>query len=553
MRIKPGLALNLVVVAVIGGLMVAWVVTQIVGSGAFNQPYAVTADFESSGGVFTNQEVTYRGVLVGRVGDLSLNDGGVTIELLIDPEWEGEIPSDVTAKVQSKSAVGEQFVNLTPSGSSDGEMLSDGDSIAREDTELPVDFQSLLASLDRVLGDVDPATTRRLVANLADGLEGRSRDIATILESLGKVSDAFADVAPEQRRLFTNATTAGSEFLRTKDEFARAIRAADQVLAGIGDEPEELRALLANNDRLARATLTLLGRHSRDIENGIAELSRFVSFQLRESDELIVKTLDYVPAFMRAVEEASIPWRSPDGREFYRIRVGLVFDNVRRSWPCKYRVPEEWERFPHVRSQRVPKTSMKCLPTGSTETASLLAAIEDWSRDDPDPSAPSLPSEGLASTADATADPPASDGGFIWPVDGEVTSGFGSRDGGEHTGLDIDADTGTAVVAAASGRVVHTGVYYGYGETVIVDHGRGFSTLYGHLSAIDVKLGDEVTQGDAIGLVGCSGDCTGDHLHFEIRVDGEPIDPIPYLPGGRFADLAVLAPEAPPAAFGPVP
>ena len=124
---------------------------------------------------------------------------------------------------------------------------------------------------------------------------------------------------------------------------------------------------------------------------------------------------------------------------------------------------------------------------------------------------------------------------FIKPLDGEVTSGFGSRYGGLHTGLDIDGETGDPVIASASGRIVHTDEYFGYGTTVIIDHGDGFATLYGHLSATDVKLGRVVPQGGSIGSVGCTGECTGDHLHFEIRIDDEPVDPVPYLPGGRLA------------------
>jgi murein DD-endopeptidase MepM/ murein hydrolase activator NlpD len=150
-------------------------------------------------------------------------------------------------------------------------------------------------------------------------------------------------------------------------------------------------------------------------------------------------------------------------------------------------------------------------------------------------------------------DAPPSEEGSIWPLDGDVTSGFGPRDGGQHTGLDIDGDTGDPVTASAPGRIVHTDEYFGYGSTVIIDHGSVFSSLYGHLSAIDVKLGREVAQGEVIGLVGCTGECTGDHLHFEIRIDGEPVDPLPYLPGGRWAGLPIPAPKPPAAAFGPVP
>jgi murein DD-endopeptidase MepM/ murein hydrolase activator NlpD len=141
--------------------------------------------------------------------------------------------------------------------------------------------------------------------------------------------------------------------------------------------------------------------------------------------------------------------------------------------------------------------------------------------------------------------------GFIRPHRGAVTSFFGPRDGGEHTGIDIDGITGDRVAAAAGGIVVHAGPYYGYGDTIIVDHGRGYSSLYGHLSQMDVGVGGAVDQGGPIGRVGCTGDCSGDHLHFEIRIDGEPIDPLPFLPGGgKWRRPAPLA-RTTTLAFGP--
>jgi virulence factor Mce-like protein len=538
-RIKPPLAVNLVAVALLGVLMTAWVVTRVLGTGVLEQPMTVTVDFASSGGVFTGQEVTYRGVVVGTVGELALNEGGVDIELLIEPEWNGEIPADVTAEVKSKSAVGEQFVNLTPTGSA-SQMLADGDTIERSATQLPVDFQELLASLDEVLSDVGPERTRRVVENLAAGLRGNSEDIAAILESLGTLSDSFAETVPEQQRLLSNSVVAGREFLRTKEDFADAIRAADEVVAGIGDEPEELEALLTSNDRFARATTALLRRRSSDLSGGIRALGRFTKFQLDNQDELIDKSLRYVPAFLHAIEDSSVPWRSPDGREFYRIRVGLVVGDPKLAWPCKYRLPEGYERFPHERAERRPITDAECRGGSQSPPAdSLVAALQQWAEENP----AGLPDLPLPPFGDFEATP---GDGFVWPVEGEVSSGFGPRDGGMHTGLDIDADTGTPVIASESGVVTVAGEYYGYGTTVVIDHGHGFSSLYGHLSALEPKTGQRVERGEVIGLVGCTGSCTGDHLHFEIRIEDEPVDPLPYLPERNTTTVPVPDPAPSP-------
>lgn len=120
--------------------------------------------------------------------------------------------------------------------------------------------------------------------------------------------------------------------------------------------------------------------------------------------------------------------------------------------------------------------------------------------------------------------------GFIWPVSGEITSGFGWRWGQAHRGIDIATNHGTPVGASRAGTVIFTGWNGGYGTTVIVDHGGGVTSLYAHLSKILVSYGQNVGQGQAIGLVGSTGLSTGPHLHFEISSGGTRIDPTPILP-----------------------
>lgn len=128
----------------------------------------------------------------------------------------------------------------------------------------------------------------------------------------------------------------------------------------------------------------------------------------------------------------------------------------------------------------------------------------------------------------------------IWPVYGKLESGVGGRRnpfGGRgyeyHEGQDIDAAYGTPVQVAAGGRVIIAGWQRGYGKVVYVDHGNGLSTRYGHLSEIEVAVGQTVTQGQTIGLVGSTGRSTGPHLHYEVRINNQPVDPRPYLPGAE--------------------
>ncbi len=127
---------------------------------------------------------------------------------------------------------------------------------------------------------------------------------------------------------------------------------------------------------------------------------------------------------------------------------------------------------------------------------------------------------------------PGNGSGLIWPVDGPVVSGFGYRWGRRHEGIDIAVPAGTPIRAAASGSVVllqSESSSGGYGNFTCLDHGGGLQTCYAHQSAFAVGSGQSVSQGDVIGYVGCTGHCFGDHLHFEVRVNGIPTDPLGYL------------------------
>jgi murein DD-endopeptidase MepM/ murein hydrolase activator NlpD len=124
----------------------------------------------------------------------------------------------------------------------------------------------------------------------------------------------------------------------------------------------------------------------------------------------------------------------------------------------------------------------------------------------------------------------------VWPVEGTLEGGFGGRRnpfsgyGYEfHSGQDIESAWGAPVVAGASGRISFVGWQNGYGQLVIVDHGGGLTTRYGHLSDIDVQLDQIVSRGELLGKVGSTGRSTGPHLHYEVRINDQAVDPLPYL------------------------
>ncbi len=151
------------------------------------------------------------------------------------------------------------------------------------------------------------------------------------------------------------------------------------------------------------------------------------------------------------------------------------------------------------------------------QSASLAARIQAAQS-----AAPAAPTYSAPSDAPSAA-------GFIWPVHGVVTSGFGWRWGRMHEGIDIAVGSGTPVVAAASGTVIVAGWLGGYGNLVVVDHGNGIATAYGHNTNVTVSIGQSVAQGQLIAYSGNTGNSTGPHVHFEVRVGGAAVDPFGYL------------------------
>lgn len=136
----------------------------------------------------------------------------------------------------------------------------------------------------------------------------------------------------------------------------------------------------------------------------------------------------------------------------------------------------------------------------------------------------------------------------LWPVQGRVSGSFGERidpfsgEGAFHRGVDIAADVGTRIIAPADGVVRFSEIVNGYGRTVLIDHGNGISTLFGHMSGYAVTPGELVHRGDTIGYVGQSGRSTGPHLHYEVRIFNTPVNPNKYL---RFTFTQQVASGAP--------
>jgi virulence factor Mce-like protein len=206
MIIKRGVKIQLFVFAVITVLTMAYTAVNIIGlgQGVLDLRYKVYVDLADSGGIFSNAEVTYRGVTVGRVGPLHLTRDGVRVELRIDRGKK--VPANgVQAYVLNRSGVGEQYVDLRPAGN--GPSLKNGDVIQRDHTHLPVQTYELLQNVDALVRTVNPKDLGTVVDELDKGLSGTAPDLQALLDSNKRILEALNNTYPETIQLLNNGRT----------------------------------------------------------------------------------------------------------------------------------------------------------------------------------------------------------------------------------------------------------------------------------------------------------------------------------------------------------
>ncbi|MFJ8079843.1 MCE family protein [Streptomyces sp. NPDC096205] len=211
--------------------------------GLLGRGYTVHADFADSGGIFTGAEVTYRGVPVGRVGELRLSgDDGVSLALEID-DGAPRIPADALAVVANRSAVGEQYVDLQPRRST-GPYLLDGSTIPRGRTRVPLPTTELVVSLDRLVNSVDKGDLRVTVAELGDAFAGTGPSLSRLVDSGNELVEAASESLPETIRLIEDSRTV----LKTQSDQGSAIRSFARDLklltAQVKNSDGDLRKLI---------------------------------------------------------------------------------------------------------------------------------------------------------------------------------------------------------------------------------------------------------------------------------------------------------------------
>jgi len=407
------------------------------------------------------------------------------------------------------------------------QLLPSGVSAQTEEiNQLRADRDAVRADISRAAADLDPllASNEKIeqsLQTLTEDLAARQAELDTtrsqlerarleVIAAQDEVIQEQQNIAVLRQQLQRQAITAymqpsgsSDEVFRSDDlnegERRRALVSAVQISQA--DILDDLRVAEANRElAVARAESAQREIENRELlaQQQVAEVDEAIADQQRLQSILDARILEFKEEVdLLAADEAALQAEIST----------LIIEEEQRQEAIREaaRIQAERERVAREEEER---------------RQARLAALARG--EDPDPQ----PAVSRASAALVEAPPGAS---LAWPVSGTVTSNFGPRWGRQHNGMDIAANTGTTVAAAASGTVIAAGFSGGFGNRVLVQHSGGLVTLYAHLNVINVSNGQSVSTGSSIGTVGCSGSCTGPHLHFETRVGGTAYDPRNYL------------------------
>lgn len=325
-RYEGRVVTNVALFAVVSAFLI---LTLIVSIFRVQPRYLVTATFADAGGVFTGQEVTYRGVNVGRIGDMRVVREGVEIDLVIERTYDRIPKEGITARVMFKSAVGEQFVDLLPSRRT-GPFLQDGDDIALEDTVLPVQQEELLRLLDDVLSGISPEAIGNLVDTLGAGLGGKGEALNDALAALDPLTATLANRTDELNRLAINGDTLGSAFDASADDFVSGVKGFGRVAGALGRGAGGLERLLAAGDEYIGDVAGLVAASKRDLDLLLRNLA-IVTHLSYEHLRSVADTLDWLPLLLDTIVSSYDPSTN-------RIRFGQLLTEVRNP-PCSYGTP----------------------------------------------------------------------------------------------------------------------------------------------------------------------------------------------------------------------
>ena len=367
-------------------------------------------------------------------------------------------------------------------------------------------------------------------------------------------ADRDAEAAPSLSEVESKAAAArAKEAVLTSEisKYSQRIRGVETRLAPIEPRLNQLTAeLTALQTRRRELTAEIDAEQKRldvlvvRLQNQQAALAKRLSSQYRRGEPSVVQILVQSGSLSTAISARAsmervvnedgdlITSTRKDANESLAARNRIqakrreVYKNEKRVAEAE---AEQRVTFDRVNSERITLVSAKQART------QLLSKIK-VDRRDLEAEATNLRARSLrlaneinrASASLPSSTPVSGNGTFAWPVSGAVTSPFGWRWGRMHEGIDIAASGGNPIGASADGTVIVAGWQGGYGNLVVVSHGT-LATAYAHMSRVNVSVGQRVTRGQTLGAVGCTGHCYGDHVHFEVRVNGSAVNPIPYM------------------------
>jgi len=342
---------------------------------------------------------------------------------------------------------------------------------------------------------------RARLASQLDTLKASDRELENAVSALGAQVKATQAQATAARRAVESArqavTEAEAQLTRTEGEItAMAAEVKARAVASYVRPQGDLISSLATASDLNEATrrtayLTQVANRGRDVVDRLGAA--------REDQQIQQE------ATRKAREAADARKASADAKA--KSAADALFEQARAKAALDGRIREF-------------QSQMAAMAASDAGLSNLIRQREG--------------AAGRASRGGAVTGGPVTGGvsarGLSWPTSGRVTSEYGYRWGRMHQGIDIGAGSGTPIRAAQAGEVIFAGTQGGYGRTVVVSHGGGFSTLYAHQSSIAASDGQSVERGQVIGYVGNTGNSTGPHLHFETRVNGSAQNPRAYLP-----------------------
>jgi murein DD-endopeptidase MepM/ murein hydrolase activator NlpD len=379
----------------------------------------------------------------------------------------------------------------------------------------------LWGALPLFSGAESPGSIQNKIQSKQNQIEqhkGRERvltsDISSATHRIGALQGEITQLQTKQVRLQSDLEAKRAELAQIQED----LRRERLKLARLRDRLARAQVLLANRlvdsykaDEPDLVTVVLEA-------NGFRDLLERAEFMQRVSDQ-----------------DARLIERVTDAKAEATASANHLADLEKKAQDVARQIEGEVSQVVEVKGTLINRRDQ--FASVRADKAQLLASTRD-SRHSLEEDVASLQKEQAAiiarlqpSSAPAAGPVQQGSGGMIWPVSGPITSGFCERRSYEacHPGIDIAVPTGTPIRAAASGRVAIAGWVGGYGNYTCIQHSASLSSCYGHQSSIHVSVGQQVSQGQVIGLSGSTGNSTGPHVHFEVRINGSVVNPMNYL------------------------